>query len=363
MLAINAYSADAAWQELASRLRDEGKVQEGRDQPTRELLHVGFSISDPRQRLVFARPMNPAFAVAEVIWMLSGFNDVEWLAWWNPRVRRLAADEGNPAFHGAYGDRLGSRPRLGHGMARRLRHRSIQSSRHLDQLKTATQALRADPTSRQVVLQIWDADRDLPNPISRSRDIPCNLVSHLLIRDGRLVWLQVMRSNDLMWGLPYNIVQFTMLQEILAGWLGIEVGSYQHVSNSLHAYERHWKELDALILNTGGGPRNSSDLRISDYDAWQEAWSRLVDCVGQIMRLEVRRQLEDVPKRYADLPGAYREWIALLTAEALRKMAEPQAADDVVQVAGPFWSWSWRQWAEAESRRREPGGGSAVVRE
>ncbi len=296
--------------------------------------------------------MNPAFAVAEVIWMLSGFNDVEWLAWWNPRVKRLAADEGNPAFQGAYGERLGSRPRVGENLARTLRHQSIRSSRRLDQLKLAAEALQAEPTSRQIVLQIWDADRDLPNPFSRSRDVPCNLISHLLIRDGRLEWFQVMRSNDIMWGLPYNLVQFTTLQEILAGWLGIELGSYQHISNSLHVYQRHWEQLDALDLNKSDVPRNSSDLRVNPYVEWEEVWSRVVTCVNQMMHMEDRRQLENVPNQYADLPSAYREWIALLAAEALRRIAEPNAADRIVQLAGPFWSRSWRKWAAAESQRR-----------
>src|SRR3712207_1347251 len=98
-----------------------------------------------------------------------------------------------------------------------------QGQARLDQLRGADAALRHDRTSRQVVLQIWDAGQDMPDPGPRSRDIPCTIASHLLVRNDRLDWLQVMRSNDFVWGLPYNIVQFTTLQEIMAGWLGVEV--------------------------------------------------------------------------------------------------------------------------------------------
>ncbi|WP_417924869.1 thymidylate synthase [Collimonas pratensis] len=45
------------------------------------------------------------------------------------------------------------------------------------------------------------------------------------------------RSNDLYLGTPHNVVQFTCLQEIMAGWLGIEVGSYVQICDSLHLYE------------------------------------------------------------------------------------------------------------------------------
>ncbi len=46
-----------------------------------------------------------------------------------------------------------------------------------------------------------------------------------------------MRSNDHFRGLPHNLIQFTTVQEVLAGWLGISLGSYHHYSDSLHVYE------------------------------------------------------------------------------------------------------------------------------
>ena len=52
-----------------------------------------------------------------------------------------------------------------------------------------------------------------------------------------------MRSNDVLLGTPYNFVQYTSLQEILAGWLDIGVGSYNHYSDSLHLYERDIKKI------------------------------------------------------------------------------------------------------------------------
>ena len=45
-----------------------------------------------------------------------------------------------------------------------------------------------------------------------------------------------MRSNDIVFGLPYNFLQFTFLQEIIAGWLNVGVGEYMHISDSLLMY-------------------------------------------------------------------------------------------------------------------------------
>src|SRR2546425_4779116 len=110
MISIKAPSSDDAWRQSFDLLRSLSRVQEGRGQPTKELLHVTFEISDPRQRVVFARPINPAFAVAEVIWILAGSNDVSFLKSWNPRIGNFSDD--GMTMHGAYGHRLGRRPLL-----------------------------------------------------------------------------------------------------------------------------------------------------------------------------------------------------------------------------------------------------------
>jgi len=48
-----------------------------------------------------------------------------------------------------------------------------------------------------------------------------------LIRNKQLHMLTNMRSNDAFWGLPHNIFSFTMIQEILARTLSVELGTYK----------------------------------------------------------------------------------------------------------------------------------------
>jgi thymidylate synthase len=352
MIVFEGVSADAVWRQAVRRLQAVEAVQESRDQATRELLHAAFTLTDPRQRVVFGRPINPAFAVAEVIWILSGANDVDFLRFWNPRMVRFT-DEDEHRFHGAYGFRLGSQPRLSAAAAARLRHTTGAVEPRLDQLQAAREVLSHTPHSRQVILQIWDGRLDLPDPAPRSRDIPCNIVSHLLLREGKLEWLQVMRSNDLIWGTPYNFIQWTTLQEIVAGWLGAEVGTYTHISDSLHVYERHWQELAAIGPAESEQPRNSGDLRIAPYDAWEALWARLVDGALALTDLHTAEDLLAVQSGLDDLPPAYREWVALLTAEALRRRGFAAQASETIAGAGPFWGASWRQWAASLAGPRD----------
>lgn len=211
-----------AWLEACNYILTENILskQNSRNGNTIEVMKSCFSIKDSRNRWVLNRvPMiSPAFAIAEVFWILDGSDESDFINTWNPLLPTYSGENKN--YHGAYGQRL-------------------RFNLEFDQLERAYESLKNSPDSRQVVLQIWDAKKDLPLKKGQpnSKDIPCNTTSLLKIRDNKLEWSQIMRSNDLFRGTPYNFIQFTTLQEILAGWLEIDIGEYFYFTDSLHVYE------------------------------------------------------------------------------------------------------------------------------
>ncbi len=221
---INLFSgttANEAWLQAAQSFKAKKLFHshEGRGGETEEILHAGFSLSNPRQRWVTARRpvINPAFALAEIIWIVRGRDDVPFLEYWNSQYPKFVKN--HLVAYGAYGHR-------------------IRRFNGLDQFERVYQILSSKPQTRQAVLQIWDSHRDIPyeDGSPQAGDIPCNVMSLLKVRGGKLEWMQIIRSNDLFRGVPYNFVQFTYLQEILAGWLGVELGSFNQISDSLHVY-------------------------------------------------------------------------------------------------------------------------------
>ncbi len=259
---FQAPTADDLWRQAAAALAcDGGDGQSSRAGATREILHASLFVADPRQRWVYSRRpiLNVAFALAEVVWMMRGRNDAAFLNYFN-RQLPLHAGHGS-TYHGAYGQRL-------------------RAAFGLDQLERAYLALRHQSDSRQVVLQLWDPRQDFPDPSGRaaSPDVPCNVCALLKVRGGRLEWTQIMRSNDLHLGLPHNLVQFTSLQEILAGWLGLEPAGYHHLSDSLHVYERArekfrvWADAPALPPNTDrlALPKPESDAGFATLESTVE---------------------------------------------------------------------------------------------
>lgn len=320
-------SADSVWQQMAQAFRqpDGSRVQAGRGGETKEILHAAISIADPRQRWVVSRqpPLNPAFALAEVVWIMTGRRDLAFLEFWNRRFRDFVGP--GPALHGAYGYRL--RHHLG-----------------IDQLVRAYQALAHNPDTRQVVLQIWDSRIDLPqtNGMPADSDIPCNVISVPKIRDGKLEWLEIIRSNDLFLGVPHNLIQFTSMQEILAGWLGVECGTYNQISDSLHVYTRDEIHIrssaplaqiasneDSLAL-----PRKESEV------VWQE--------LGHRVELMITPELvhgELAHYSRWDAPQAYRNILAILVAETGRRRGWTDVANGAMAACtNPVYREMWNRW-------------------
>lgn len=219
----------------------------------------------------------------------------------------------------------------------------------MDQLERVCEALAKNTQTRQGVLQIWDPDADMPdvNGSPTSGDIPCNICSMLKIRNGRLFWTQVMRSNDLFRGTPYNFVQFTMLQEVLAGWLGVDLGGYTHLSDSLHIYETDERQLESLSLLEV--PASRDDLRLP-MDASNTAWKALNEAVNALIVPSLtERGLEGIATLSVETP--MRNILLIICADSARRRGFGDLAVQLSnQCTNPALSLGWRRWADRKSR-------------
>ena len=324
-------TADHVWQQVVEAFRagDDVLVQPGRGGATKEILRAAITVNDPRQRWVTSRqpPLNIAFALADVVWIMTGRNDLAFLEAWNSKLAKFVGK--SPQLHGAYGHRL--RHRLG-----------------LDQLTRAYQALSDNPNSRQVVLQIWDSSVDLPNPDGSpiDPDIPCNVLSFLLkVRGGKFEWLQILRSNDLFLGVPHNFVQFTCLQEVMAGWLGVECGAYHQVSDSLHLYE-HDEESVFGSVPLPELPTNTDSLAMpkeASEAAFEELGRRIEDMIAPDLE---RNHLERIAV-WDESPEAFKNMLAVLAGEAARRHGWADSADSLMAACtNPLYSELWRRWLD-----------------
>lgn len=341
MFVVNGRTADEAWRAAATLFSVGGPArrQEGRGGDTMELLHVAMQVEEPSERWIVSRTpaLNPAFALVEVFWIVSGRRDSALPLHWNPRLSLYCGNDAE--YHGAYGYRL-------------------RSHFGLDQIDRVFYALEARPDTRQAVLQIWDAAVDLPDEdgVPASPDIPCNVVAFPKIRDGKLEWMQVLRSNDLFLGVPHNVVQFTTLQEIIAGWLGVVPGSYQHISDSLHIYMR---DLDAVVesMVPVALPPNTDSFAL-DRPSWERTMSGVMGRLAGMMRPGLNpRELRSLALA-GDVPPAYEHALRVAAADTARRNGWRDVTDDcAAAISNPALALLWSRWEErTRARAAAPGG-------
>ena len=204
---------------------------------------------------------------------------------------------------------------------------------------------KAKPDGRQVVLQIWDAALDLPlddgEPVNA--DIPCNICSMLKVRDNRLEWSQIMRSNDIFKGLPYNFIQFTTLQDVLAGWIGIEPGAYTHFAGSLHLYEVDAENAFSSEPVLAASLPDSLALPKHQADPIRIEMNRRVDLLVQDgVGAREYKNLAQI----ADAPVAFSGLMAIVVADAARRRGFVDEMNEAVAVcANPLMKQLWVRWA------------------
>ncbi len=112
-----------------------------------------------------------------------------------------------------------------------------------DQIQNVLRMLRDKRDTRQAVIQIFDAI----DIVNEHKDVPCTCTLQFFLRDGRLDLLTYMRSNDVFMGLPHDAFAFTMLQEVIAASLGVELGVYKHALGSLHLYDRNREQAQQYL--------------------------------------------------------------------------------------------------------------------
>ena len=185
----------------------------------RELSGMLLEIRNPRCRISRTETRGKPFScLGELCWYLSASNELSFICYYIPAYREYSDGSGG------YGPRL-------------------FNWRGINQFDNVASILRSKPDSRQAVIQLFDGS----DTMGESRDVPCTCTLQFMLRDNRLNLIVYMRSNDAYLGLPHDVFCFTMLQEIMARRLGVNLGTYRHMVGSLHLYKRNIPEAKEFL--------------------------------------------------------------------------------------------------------------------
>lgn len=115
-----------------------------------------------------------------------------------------------------------------------------------DQLKCLIDLLTKEPSSRHGVIVTWDPAQDGLS-LFKKANVPCPYTFTVNIIGGKLHLHNMVRSNDMVLGFPFDVAGFCFLQYVLAQKLGVEVGTYSHSISNAHIYENHYPAAQEII--------------------------------------------------------------------------------------------------------------------
>lgn len=191
-----------------------GEHSMNRNLSIQEVFNAQICLTNPRKRIFKSAlsMFNPGLAAARFIYMLSGSNLLEPIVFYSKSACRFS-DDGITIPGSSYGMRIFGK----------------QSDKNQFDLVAETISTRSD--TKRAVVDLHDAS-DLAR--SQSCDIPCALNIVFMPRNDVLHATVAMRANDAMQLMPYNMFEFSLLQECMTACVGLQLGNYWHTAVSMH---------------------------------------------------------------------------------------------------------------------------------
>lgn len=252
-----------------------------------EEIGVLLVLTNPRARVSRSESKGTIFScLGELFWYLARTNRLNFIKYY---IKEYSEDsDDGKSIYGAYGPRL------------------FKMRGKYNQIENVIKLLKDKSSTRRAVIQLFDA-RDLAAP---HKEIPCTCTLQFFIRDQRLHMYTNMRSNDVFKGLHHDIFAFTMLQEIFARTLGIELGEYKHSIGSLHLYDKDKKRAAEFIKE---GHQSTIQMpSMPEGDPWPS--------IDKLLKVEKGiRTNRALPEYGSELEEYWLDWIRLLQAYALKR--------------------------------------------
>lgn len=198
----------------------------------KELCNYSFTIDNIDNDVITlkTRDISYNYLVGEMLWYWSGRNDLAFINHFSKFWSKISDD--NKTSNSAYGYIL----KFKYGF---------------DQIESIIDLLKSDPSSRRAVINF-----NVPNMyVKTTKDEVCTIALSFMIRNNKLNCTAMMRSNDVIFGLSYDLSYFICLQKYIADRLGVNYGSYTHYAVSMHVYERDFDIINKIAYG---------DMRIKD---------------------------------------------------------------------------------------------------
>ena len=203
-----------------------------RGMEVREIRDCSMEIDDPMQNIYNndVRGSKLKYIAAELLWYFSGTNNPKYIEEHASLWKNLHNADGT--VNSAYGNLLFNE----------------KTPTGLTQYTWVINSLKNDKDSRQAFMHFNKPHHQYVG----NKDQVCTLQALFHIRDNKLYMTLTMRSNDVILGFMtdytfFSILQYHVFLQLKEYYKDLEMGSYTHISHSMHLYEKHYDLVHKML--------------------------------------------------------------------------------------------------------------------
>lgn len=225
-------------------------------------------------------------AKAELLWMLTGSNNIELLGKYKHFWQPWADSHGN--LNTSYGRYMVNYPGI---PSLALKYGESGAGGTVDQVQYILDLLSKKPESRRAIISLWHPDNAV-----NSRQPACHISLQFTVQGSELNCMVNSRSQDLILGFPYDCLNYGMLMAAMAYKLRLIPGMLSFAIGDAHIYNSHLDQLSDLGITWPHTLAIYPKHNLASMWYWDTTRDALLsDLIGGF-------QLSDMPTNFHDTP-------------------------------------------------------------
>lgn len=233
--------------------------------------NMRFNISDGTIPMLTTKKMHVRSIIHELLWYLQGSTNIKYLQDNGVRIWNEWADE-NGDLGPVYGYQWRKWPKA---VGAKINWETDPPSaeveyEHIDQIANVIHTLRTNPNDRRMIVNAWNVSMlpDMALP-------PCHYTFQFFVAEGKLSCKLTQRSCDVGLGVPFNIVQYSILTHMIAQVTGLKPGEFVWEGGDVHIYHNQLKPLMEQIsrdpfpspkLKLNADVKEIDDFKYEDFE-------------------------------------------------------------------------------------------------
>lgn len=109
----------------------------------------------------------------------------------------------------------------------------------VDQISWLINELKTNPDSRRLIVSAWN-----PPELEQMALSPCHALMQFYVSKNKLSCQLYQRSADAFLGVPFNIVSYALLTEMIAQQCDFEIGEFIWTGGDCHIYSNHLEQVN-----------------------------------------------------------------------------------------------------------------------